>query len=72
VQSLSRLPWAVAANPAGPSGLRSEISLKINGLFVGTPDTQAESMLCERFVSAAVGLDLATVNFQGAKGWKIL
>ena len=53
-------------------GLHSEVSLKIKGLLVGTPDTRAESMLGERLAPRAVGLDLATVNFQGAKGWKIL
>ena len=38
--------------PGALPGLRPEISLKINGLLVGTPDTRAESMLCEGIGSA--------------------
>jgi len=50
------------------AGLPPEIYLKINGLLVGTPDTRAESMLCERFGSAGRSAGLGDCEFSGREG----
>jgi len=70
--TIVQVPFAMFPGLCGSirnaAGLPPEIYLKINGLLVGTPDTRAESMLCERFGSAGRSAGLGDCEFSGREG----